>query len=466
MKLKTRALALVAMGAVVTTFGCSNFLTCDKCIANPNLPTSATADQLFIGAQVSVMAQWETYPFNLLPTWVDQIAGVNRQWQNYANYASGTDNVTSDASWISIYGPGGLADLRRAEVEATSAGNLKEVGQLKVLEALLMGTAADLFGSVPYDSALTAEPKFDAQVDVYAHVQATLDTAIADLAGAGAGGAVDFYYSGNFAKWTAAAHTLKARYFMHTAENADLSYDNAKLNSVLTETAAGISVPSGDLSTQHTAANLESNLFYEFLVGSRAGDVEPSQLHITLLQQLHDDKLLASLYSSPYSGSAAGVSGGSHVSSFLVTPTTQMIIVGNYENLLLSAEAHYRLGQAGPAATDLQTEHTNYGEPGAAPILGGTNGLLVTILDEKFARGFLNPEVYFDYLRTCVPNIPLPSGIANTFNAVPARFNYGFTEETTNTKTPSDPIANGNWPKHATGPAGNPCFGQKDRVGG
>jgi len=142
-----------------------------------------------------------------------------------------------------------------------------------------------------------------------------------------------------------------------------------------------------------------------------------------------------------------------------------MIIVGNYENLLLSAEAHFRLGAAGTALTGLQTEHANYGGPGAVPIGGGANGLLVTILDEKFARGFLNPEVYFDYLRTCVPNIPLPAGIANTFTAVPARFNYGFTEESTNTKTPADPLANGNWPKHLTGPLGNPCFGQKDRVG-
>ncbi|MEO6210221.1 MAG: SusD/RagB family nutrient-binding outer membrane lipoprotein [Gemmatimonadaceae bacterium] len=465
MTTKSRALALVAMAAAITTFGCNSFLTCDKCISNPNQPTDATADQLFIGAQVSLMAQWETYPLNLLPTWVGQIAGVNRQWVNYANYASGTDNLTSDATFNSIYGPGGLADLRRAEDKATAAGNIKEVGELKVIEGLLMGTAADLFGDVPYDSALTAEPSYDTQAAVYAHVQATLDTAIADLAGAGAGGAVDFFYKSDFAKWTAVAHTLKARYYMHTAENADLSYDNTKLASVVSEAALGIQDPSGDFNTQHTAANLEANLFYEFLIGARAGDVEPAQLHITLLQQLNDNVLLNSLYTSPFLGSAPGLSAGSTVSNFKVNATTQMIIVGNYENTLLSAEAHYRLGSAGTAATELQAEHAAYGEAGTVPINGGTNGLLVTILDEKFARGFLNPEIYFDYLRTCVPNIPLPAGIANAFTAVPARFNYGFTEEITNTKTPTDPIANANWPKHPTGPAGAACAGQRARVG-
>lgn len=465
MKMKSRALALVAIVGAATTFGCSNFLTGDKLSNNPNLPTSATADQLFVGVQVATMAQWETFPLNLLPTWVDQIAGINRQWKDYAQYNSGTDNITSDATWISMYGPGGLADLRRAEDEATTNGNLKLVGQLKVIEALLMGTSADLFGSIPYDSALTAEPKFDVQADVYTHVQATLDTAISDLASGGGGGVADFFYANDFAKWTAAAHTLKARFFMHTAENADLSYDNTKLSSVLTETALGISDPSGDLATQHTANNLEANLFYEFLVGSRAGDVEPAQLHITLLQSLNDNVLLAQSYTAPFGGSSPGVSGGSHVSRFLIGPTTPMIIVGNYENLLLAAEANYRLGNTGTAGTELQTEHANYGEPGSVPIVGGTNGLLVTIINEKFARGFLNPEVYFDYLRTCVPNIPLPAGLSNAFTAVPARFDYGFTEETTNTKTPADPLANGNWPKHPTSPSGAACLGQKDRGG-
>ena len=141
--------------------------------------------------------------------------------------------------------------------------------------------------------------------------------------------------------------------------------------------------------------------------------------------------------------------------------------MGNYENLLLAAEANYRLGNTSTAAAELQTEHLNYEGSTASPIpiVGGTNGLLITILDEKYARGFLNPEAYFDYLRTCVPNIQLPAGIANAFTAVPARFNYGFTERTTNTKTPADPIANANWPKHATSPSGAPCFGQRNRVG-
>ena len=105
--------------------------------------------------------------------------------------------------------------------EATSAGNQREVGELQVVEALLIGTSADLFGDVPYDSALTPSPSFDTQAAVYAHVESTLNAAITNLSAGGAGAAVDFFYGNDAAKWTAVAHTLKARYLMHTAENSD-----------------------------------------------------------------------------------------------------------------------------------------------------------------------------------------------------------------------------------------------------
>lgn len=467
---KTHTLALVATLTALASVGCNNFLTGDKLTTNPNKPTQVTADQLFIGVQVAVMGQWETYPMNLLPLWVQQIAGVNRQWATYSDFSSGTDNLTSDALWNAFYAAGGLADIRRGETAADGVGNQRQVGQFRVLEALYMGTAADLWGSVPYSSAGTPFPTFDAQADVYAHVQAVLDSAITDLAGAGNGAGVDFYFGGDLSKWTAVAHTMKARFYMHTAENSDLSYDNTILQKVLTETGLGIADPSGSLSTQHTTNNLEQNLFYQFLVGSRKGDVEPAALHINLAKQFNDQVLLAQLYaknsSGDYVGSPPGSSVGSSVSNFAIAPDYSMGLVTYSENILLDAEARYRLGDTGSggvAAQDLNAERAAYGESGSAVIPSGTNGLLVGILEEKYLRNFLNPEVYFDYLRTCVPNLPLPSGHTAAFNYIPSRFNYGYTETTTNPNVPADPVANGNWPKHATGPAGVACAGQKDR---
>jgi hypothetical protein len=467
---KSHKLALVATFAGLAASGCNSFLSGD-CVSNScNQPTSATSDQLFIGVQISVMGSWETYPMNLLPLWAQQIAGVNRQWASYSNYGSGTDNLTADGLWIELYASGGLADIRGGEAEATTAGNMKAVGQFQVIEALTIGTITDLWGDVPFDSAGKPFPTFDTQSAVYAHVQALLDTAITNLGGSGGGNAVDFYFGNDFSKWIATAHTLKARYYMHTAENGDLSYDNAKLSSVVSEAAQGISSTAGDFATVHTSTTFEQNLFYQFLVGSRAGDVEPSSLHINLAKQFNDNVLLAQLYkknsSGQYLGSPAGVSAGSNVSTFAIPNDYRQGIVTYAENLLLDAEAKYRLGQPGPALTDLNLERTSYGEAGSAVVPGGTNGLLVGILQEKFVRLFLNPEVYFDYLRTCVPNIALPANHTGGFEYVPSRLPYSYAEQTTNTaNTPADPIANANWPKHPTDPAGNTCSGQVNRPG-
>jgi hypothetical protein len=260
---------------------------------------------------------------------------------------------------------------------------------------------------------------------------------------------------------------------MHTAEKQDLSYDNTILQSVVSETEQGIAGPAGSLATQHTQNNLEQNLFYQFLVGSRKGDVEPSALHINLAKQFNDQVLLAQLYAKgsggDYLGSPPGSSIGSAVSNFAIPSDYSQGLVTYSENILLHAEAEYRLGDTGPggqAADDLNAERTAYGESGSAVIPSGTNGLLVGILEEKYVRNFLNPEVYFDYLRTCVPNLPLPSGHTAAFNYIPSRFNYGYTESTTNTENiPADPVANANWPKHATGPAGVTCAGQVNRPG-
>ncbi|HEV7704762.1 MAG TPA: SusD/RagB family nutrient-binding outer membrane lipoprotein [Gemmatimonadaceae bacterium] len=467
---KTHKLALVATFVGLAATGCNSFLTGD-CVSNScNQPTSATSDQLFIGVQVALMGNFETFPMNLLPLWAQQIAGVNRQWASYSNYGSGTDDLTSDALWIGLYASGGLADIRSGEAQATTAGNMKAVGQFQVIEAINMGFTTDLWGNVPFADAGSPFPTFDSQTDVYTHLQALLDSAITNLGGSGGGNAVDFYFGNDMSKWVATAHTLKARYLMHTAENADLSYDNTKLNSVVSEAALGISSKGGDFATVHSTTTFENNLFQQFLIGSRAGDVEPASLHINLAKQFNDNTLLAQLYnknsSGQYLGSPPGVSAGSNVSTFAIGGEYRQLVVSYAENLLLDAEAQYRLGHAGTALTDLTTERTSYGEVGAPVVPGGTNGLLVGVLEEKFVRLFLSPEVYFDYLRTCVPNVALPTNHTGGFQYVPARLPYSFTEATTNTaNTPADPNANAIWPKHPTDPAGQPCSGQKDRPG-
>src|SRR5262249_18410037 len=117
---------------------------------------------------------------------------------------------------------GGLVDIRRLEAQTAAAHDTVFHGVAEVMEALLMGTGADLFGALTYTHALTSErnPPLDPQLAVYDTVQVLLSRAIVELGATGptnAGpGASDLSYGGNAAQWVKLAHTLKARFLMHT----------------------------------------------------------------------------------------------------------------------------------------------------------------------------------------------------------------------------------------------------------
>ncbi|HXY30888.1 MAG TPA: SusD/RagB family nutrient-binding outer membrane lipoprotein [Gemmatimonadaceae bacterium] len=454
--------------AVVAT-GCNSFLEGTGITTNPNKPTNATADQLWVGVQAAQMAQWEAYPFNLLPLWAQQIQGVQRQWQNYAQYRSGTDNLTADPAWNGAYTGGGFADIKRIENELNSAGNKRLfLGEARVMEALVMGTNADIWGDVPYSQAAqgVANPTFDKQADVYAHVLAVLDSAIADLAADQNGAATDFFFGNDATKWTGVAHTLKGRYLLHQSRGADSSTQFA---AALTEAQSGISSEAGTMQSVHTGDVGAQNLFYVFLTGPRAGDVEPSAIHIGIMQALNDNVLLAATYNKgtagTYVGSAAGQTAGTTVSTFAIKIDSPIGLVTFAENQMMIAELQYRTGNAGAAATTFASFRTAAGETIAAPAPGGTNGLLIQILEEKYARDFINPNVFFDYMRTCVPNIPMPAAHSDAFNWVPARFVYGYTEDISNPNVPTpEPNANANTPLNAKDPAGAVCAGQANRL--
>src|SRR5919202_5876431 len=117
-------LAIAAAIPALGVAGCKDFLTGEGLTTNPNRPSSATADQLWVGVQVNTFANWETYPFTLMPLWVGQLAGVDRQWKNYGQYRSAPTDQGVDFSWQQIYGGGGLSALRQIEAQATAANNL------------------------------------------------------------------------------------------------------------------------------------------------------------------------------------------------------------------------------------------------------------------------------------------------------------------------------------------------------
>jgi hypothetical protein len=250
---------------------------------------------------------------------------------------------------------------------------------------------------------------------------------------------------------------------MHTSRASD---SVATFGKAIAEAQKGIQDPSGDWIVTFTSTAGEQNLYANFL-NSRAGDIEPDSLFIGVLLSRNDSQLLSQYYTPRpgcnYAGSTPTNGGGPCVSDFNLSVTTPMPMVTAAENWMILAEAQYRTGQQAQALATLNAYRAKVGYSAVAA--SGVN-ILMDILQEKYVRLYLNPESYFDYLRTCYPNFPIASYAKIPY--VPARFPYGYSERIANSNIPDpsdQPLANANFPKNAVDPTGATCYGQANRPG-
>lgn len=453
------ARTFAALGLALATAGCIDF-TGPKLDRNPNAPSSASLNEIFTAAQGFQFANLTGDNNRVISVWMRHMAGTGRQWLLYDAPYLNSENLFG--SWSSFYTGGGLIDLRKVQASARARGDRVYVGVAQVWEAFLMGTVADYWGAAPYSEAVAAQeggtktPKFDGQRQVYAAVQALLDSAIANLGGAGSGpGAVDLVYGGDKARWIAAARTLKARYYLHVSP-----VDNAALALALTQAQQGISSPAGDWRTYHSSTEGEQNQWFQFR-RQRGTDIGAGGWTVELMRQRGDPRL--SLY---FGLDGAGVIRGalpgeedetvSWLSDERAAGGFRQPLITWAENQLIIAEVQARAGSSTAALAALNAVRAGVG---LAPVSGlsGT-ALLRAVMEEKYVAMFQNPEVWDIYKRTCYPNFPLSNGAT----AFPLRLVYGFDENRSNrSNVPSpEPRRNEVNPRVTTGLDGAPCTGQ------
>src|SRR5713226_4135304 len=262
---RNTAVALVSLGLLLGTAGCDSFLTGERLSTNPNLPTAASIQQLFVGVQAGQFAFQEGTIAMMMCEWVQACGAANGRFvQQAGQYVFGeTSNTAANVGdWLQVYGGGGLVDIRRVKTLAHAAGDSTWLGIAKVWEALTIGTASDLWGDIPYSQVdtNTANPPLDDRFAILGSLQTLLDQATTELSsnlGAGPGNrdlvfnpAGDQSVATLRASWTRAAWTLKARYDMHTAESLGVPAYTAAIAAALN----GISDPTGqgDLRSFHT----------------------------------------------------------------------------------------------------------------------------------------------------------------------------------------------------------------------
>jgi hypothetical protein len=456
--IKTNRMAALAGLSLVAMAGCSDFLSCGECVNDPNRPTAATTTQYFVGVQSNLMALLGSDMARSTGILAQQFSGGLQQYLALESTYEVSEQTTNGFHQA-LYASGGLVDVRKEQAAALAQGDSLFLGIAKVQEALLMGTGADLFGALVYREALkpeVANPPLDSQLQIYGDLQTLLDDAIKCLnsnAASNAGpGSADLSYGGDPAQWTKLAHTLKARYYLHTAE-----VDQAAWPKVAAEAAQGITDPADNFVAVFSGAAGERNFYYEFDLGSagRGGYLIPNAGFVSLLQSRNDPRL-ADYFNADQSD----------LSDTRLAPDYTQTLISSEENLLAWAEAacapNYTTagakGCADPVTAQAQLNAARAQAGLGSEVAVGTS-LLTEVLTEEYIANFQTIEAWMTYKRSCWPNL-VPTA-AN--KKIPARLPYDAAERQTNTSIPAlidQPNRNENDPANPTDPTGAACQGQ------
>ncbi len=445
---------------IITALTFSILLAACKSFTNgydvsPIAPSNSPATKLFSGSQGAFNTFMEGFPSMDAALWTQQATGSDRQFQAYYSYTTSAQDFQSD--WAIAYS-NVLMNLRLVESEASDEGQPNLVGAAKILEGIEMGTVTALWSDVPYSQAVqpqtTLTPKFDAQLTVYNEVQTTLDDGISLLSANASTLPVDIFSSaGNPSIWLAAAHTAKARYYMHVARHDN--YSSADLQKVISEAQQGILATDGsqDFMFLHTGGvwNGDMNLWNSFLVTDRSGYISANNnfavpmMKALALDGKTDDSGRLSYYFTPDGQDLNTSSGGAY------SATSPYPIVRASETHLLLAEAYTRLGQTGSAITELNNArryNNNVFNDNSAdyvasdPAVNSSANLLQSIFDEEYLSLMHQVEV-FNFARRINYQIQYTDSTGTVIKLTPSngtqfpqRFFYPTNEITANPNTP------------------------------
>jgi len=297
--------ALVSLGLLLGTTDCNDFLTGKKLSTDPNNPSAATIQTLFVGIQGAQFAFQEGLTPMMVCMWVQQCGATNGRFVEQAGryvFGAGSNIGANGGDWNLVYTAGGLIDMDTIAAISTRAGDSLYLGIDLVWKGFTLGSAADLWGSIPYSELRTSTtPALDSQLVVYGAVQDILTRAITAL---NSGVTTlpsppDLVFGDSVSQWVATANTLKARYWMHVVEAATEGKlpgltQAAVFDSALKYAALGISDPTGagDFRSFHNGNGYpQSNMWFQFQDNSAfGGDLESGKSMVDYMNARNDPR--------------------------------------------------------------------------------------------------------------------------------------------------------------------------------
>jgi hypothetical protein len=419
-KLIKRILSVILIAGVMTS--CEDYLDVNT---NPNQPTEVSLNLLMAHASYKTGNNIQLAG-NITSYYVQYLASPNVNGSKDIHEAQ-----PYDGTWQALYRMmGTISDL---EVQAEEEGASHYLGAAKILKAINLGLTVDLWGDVPYSQAFFAEylkPQYDDDEVLYDEIFALLDAGIVAFSAADQEsilGDDDFVYGGGddaAELWIKMAHTLKARYLLHTGASAATIFAELALgiqsnpeNGDITFSSQGPDVynPWANVARSQEALILDgwvSQQLADAMNGTTFGVVDPR---------------LPFMFGETDDGSYIGVQNGEgRPSGTGVAGDFSTLVRGTYYAsddspilIITLAEAKFIEAEVALAANDLPRAYQAYidgieahmdmigVDPGDAATyvanpavsVGSANITRALIMKEKYVAMFLNPEAWNDARR-------------------------------------------------------------------
>jgi hypothetical protein len=487
--MRNRLGVALGLSLALSAAGCGDYLSGPGLSSDPNnILTLTRPGPFYVSIQLAAPRE-----VAVEVRYVQQVAGIARGARSGDAYQITPAGMNDLA--VAVYGGGGLLDIHKVQQLARKLGDSLYIGIAKVYQALVVGYAAGVWGDIPYRQAADStipQPHFDPQLQVYGDIQAQLDSAIdVFLKATGPGNAgpssdgSELIYGGRDAAglravYTAVARSLKARFFLHVAAASTAAVSGAPpaaYDSAFKYATAGISSTADDFLWFHEASPTGTNGWWL----SNVGDIAPGAAIVEIMKRrmiagVEDTLRIAFYFRSSDGGPASaaganfagfrpagaivttsgGINDGSGPYSDFGTFLDQNVSDGSFrepeisyaETQLIAAEAAWHIHCPGCAVTtvapaaqpflDAARHNRHYGSTSAGPVVfgdapGALPASLQSIIEEKYVTLFLNPEVWSDWKRTCLPSLAPAPGTAGIAGRLP----YGLSEINGNPNVPS-----------------------------
>jgi len=441
---------------VLATIVTISFTSCKKYLddvaVSPNSPESSGPKALLSSVEIATFANYTGNNARRSCTFIQQVAGTGFQMTDVQNYLVLESDVTND--WLTIYA--GAIVNAQIIIDDYGTESPHYGGIAKVLKAMNLGLATDMWGDVPSKQAGKGvgnlNPTYDAQQAVYADIQTILNDAITDLKRPLVDNkqvpTFDYIFGGDANHWIQTAYVLKARYANRLSNRSASQSATDALTYLNAAYAAGLASSADDAMAIFGSAGNENNQWYNFNA-SRSEYIKMAAFFIDTMNLSKDPRLAFfadSLLDGTYVG-AENISANDATSSsdigdgYCDIADGPLPMVSFVEAKFIEAEAQLRLGNTAGAAA----AHNEAVKESILDVTGGSSAVyeaghaaetatsisLAKIIMEKYKALFTQVEVWTDWRRTGFPALsPNPDG---NVSGIPKRLPTSVDERNYNT---------------------------------